>query len=1073
MPVVVDVPFPLCRVALMSITSVSTLIDSLRDLALLEADQLRQIDEVAARHPEPRVLAAELIRCAWLTPYQVNHLFQGRGSDLVLGPFVLLERLGQGGMGTVFKAKNRKLGKVVALKVIRKERLDRPDVVRRFYREVQAAAALEHPNIVHAYDAGEVGETHFLAMEYVEGTDLARLVKQQGPLPVALACDYARQAAIALQHAYERGLVHRDVKPANLLLSAAGGIKVLDFGLARLREAVGEAEASSVLTHEGVVMGTPDFLAPEQSLDSHAVDIRADLYSLGATLFFLLTGRVPFPGGTLGQKIARHLAEAPPALEALRPDVPPTLGSLVRRLMAKRPEDRCQTPAEVATLLAEAHIPTAVPVPPPVPVATPGDTFASMMEVDTADEPAPRPEARRRTPRRARWLWLAGAGVVATALAVLFFCLRPSSAPDAPDAPDKRSPLDRLDASSIPVDERPLDLPDDVVAILGEGRQRHWGAVSGVVLADGEKLVASAGYDKVVRLWDAATMRPVAVLKGHKRLIHALAATRDGRLLASGGDDGLICLWDLSGAEPRMLGKPLVLPKPVWAVALSPDGQLLAAGQSNGQVYLWDLADTEPKQRPPHPAHKMGSTALAFSADGKMLATASYDATVRLLDVSGETIRERDVLPGHEKGARSVAFAPDSTIVATGDSAGNVRLWWQKDRSWVVKATHPQAGGVLSLCFSADGTRLFSTSQETCVIWNASNLTGPRGFRPGHKATVKSLAVTANGRTLISGGTDPTVRRWDLTADPPCEIAPLTGPAGYLTTVAFTPDGRGVIAGGPWKAFHLWDLTGPSPVPRSTGPALTAGVTHAAFSPNGRILARGQGNGVELFDVNGLTFRPRASLKELDQITDIAFSPDSKTLATAGRDGSVRLWALTGSQPIEVAGHLAHCPKSVRSVAFSPDGKRLASGGDDLALRLWDLSQSRPDSVPSLPGHTNSVTPVLFSPDGQTLVSSDHNITIRFWDPTGAEPKPRASLSPPEGLVHALVFTSDSRRFFTAGTAGQILLREVNDPKEEVRRWTLPGEIYALALSPDGRYLATANGNGTVYILRLKGLPRP
>ena len=210
-------------------------------------------------------------------------------------------------MGQVFKARNWKLGRIVALKLIRKERLDSPDAIRRFQREVRAAAALSHPNIVLAYDADQIGGTHLLVMECIEGaSDLAKLVKKNGPLPVAQACEYIRQAALGLQHAFERGLVHRDIKPANLLLTADGKtVKILDMGLARLDQKAGDGEASSTMTQEGAVMGTPDYIAPEQAMESHTVDIRADLYSLGCTFYYLLTAKVPFPGGTLDGETAQ------------------------------------------------------------------------------------------------------------------------------------------------------------------------------------------------------------------------------------------------------------------------------------------------------------------------------------------------------------------------------------------------------------------------------------------------------------------------------------------------------------------------------------------------------------------------------------------------------------------------------------------------------------------------------------------------------------------------------------------------------------------------------------------------
>jgi serine/threonine protein kinase len=337
----------------MAIASTASLVDALRQYRLLEVAQLEEAMSLQARFPEPKALARELIQRGWLTPYQANQVLQGKGQELELGSYVLLERLGEGGMGQVFKAKNWKLGRVVALKLVRKDRLNKPDAIRRFEREVRSAAALVHPNIVLAHDADLIGGTHLLVMEYVEGTDLAKLVKMNGPLPVPQACEFIRQAALGLQHAHERGMVHRDVKPANLLLTADGRtIKVLDMGLARLDQPAGDDDKSSTMTQEGMVVGTPDYIAPEQALESHTVDIRGDLYSLGCTFYYLLTGKVPFPGGTLLQKLNKHQNQEAPAVQSMRPDVPPGVAAIVRKLMAKKPEDRYQTPAELATALA-------------------------------------------------------------------------------------------------------------------------------------------------------------------------------------------------------------------------------------------------------------------------------------------------------------------------------------------------------------------------------------------------------------------------------------------------------------------------------------------------------------------------------------------------------------------------------------------------------------------------------------------------------------------------------------------------------------------------------------------------
>lgn len=265
--------------------------------------------------------------------------------------------LGTGGMGVVYQAEHRMMERVVALKVIRGDLLRRPQAVERFQTEVRAAARLAHPNIVTAHDAEQAGSIHFLVMEYVDGVSLYRLVKERGPLPIAEACEYIRQAAMGLQHAFERGMVHRDIKPHNLMRTPQGQVKILDFGLARLGRDAGPEEAftskAKVLTAAETVLGTPDYMAPEQAVDSHAADIRADIYSLGATLYFLLTGRAPFAGTSFLPD-----QRTPPSLAKTRPDAPAALGAVAERMMAVDPAKRYQVPREVILALAPfAHAP--------------------------------------------------------------------------------------------------------------------------------------------------------------------------------------------------------------------------------------------------------------------------------------------------------------------------------------------------------------------------------------------------------------------------------------------------------------------------------------------------------------------------------------------------------------------------------------------------------------------------------------------------------------------------------------------------------------------------------------------
>jgi serine/threonine protein kinase len=263
----------------------------------------------------------------------------------------MLDQVGEGATGIVFKARQLHLDRIVALKVIRKEYLAHADTLRRFHREARAAARVAHPNVVTLYDAGQAGDWHYLVMEFVDGIDLGRWVHEGGRLPIGVACDYIRQASLGLQHAHERGLVHRDIKPGNLLVTPDGHVKILDLGLARLEQSTQVESDRSELTLHGALMGTPDYLAPEQARDSRAADVRSDLYSMGCTLYFLLTGQAPFPGGSLTEKLVKHALHEPKPVEELRTDVPPSLRAIVQRLMAKEPRNRLQTAGELAAAL--------------------------------------------------------------------------------------------------------------------------------------------------------------------------------------------------------------------------------------------------------------------------------------------------------------------------------------------------------------------------------------------------------------------------------------------------------------------------------------------------------------------------------------------------------------------------------------------------------------------------------------------------------------------------------------------------------------------------------------------------
>lgn len=339
----------------MVVATTTALVETLEQIQLLTPQQLEEVKTtLVPQHGEAKALVQELVNRKWLTLFQGKQLLLGYGKSLAVGPYQLLDRVGKGGVGQVFKAKHRYMNRIVALKTLHPDAFKDKEALQRFRREIEVASQLAHPNIVHAYEAGPIGSVLALILEYVEGIDLAQMVEKKGPLPVSQACEYIRQAAAGLQYAHERGFIHRDIKPSNLLVTKSGPktalevVKILDLGLARAQEPVEGSQTThlTVLAGGGVMQGTPDYMAPEQAIDFHNADIRSDIYSLGCTLFYLLAGHVPFPAGTLAERLLRHQQSEVP-LDGLRPDLPPELADVIRKMMAKQPADRFQTPGEV------------------------------------------------------------------------------------------------------------------------------------------------------------------------------------------------------------------------------------------------------------------------------------------------------------------------------------------------------------------------------------------------------------------------------------------------------------------------------------------------------------------------------------------------------------------------------------------------------------------------------------------------------------------------------------------------------------------------------------------------------
>ncbi|MCU0703868.1 MAG: protein kinase [Fimbriiglobus sp.] len=332
---------------------------------------------------DPRLAAEAMVLDGLLTDFQAEQFLLGKWRGFTVGKYKLLERVGVGGMGQVFLCEHLFMKRRVAIKILPPAKAEQPAALGRFYREARAAGQLEHPNIVRTHDIDQDGNLHYIVMEYVDGSNLLDMVKKGGPMPAPRAAGYICQVAHGLQYAYDNGLIHRDIKPGNILVDREGTAKLLDMGLARFYQ--DQSDMLTVKYDDKIVLGTADYVAPEQVANSHAVDVRADVYALGGSLYFLLAGHPPFPTGTVSQKLLWHRTKDPTPLRQVRPEVPEGLAAVVAKMMHKDPAQRYQTPAEVAAELsrwaaAEAVLPTEAELP-----------VLSKAARDTTERQSPRP----------------------------------------------------------------------------------------------------------------------------------------------------------------------------------------------------------------------------------------------------------------------------------------------------------------------------------------------------------------------------------------------------------------------------------------------------------------------------------------------------------------------------------------------------------------------------------------------------------------------------------------------------------------------------------------------------------
>ncbi len=704
-------------------------------------------------------------------------------------------------MGAVYAAEHRVMQRPVALKIINRAYTAHPATVERFRREVRAAARLSHPNIVTTYDAEDAGGSLFLVMEHVEGVSLGRLVRQRGPLPVAEACEYVRQAALGLQHAHERGMVHRDVKPDNLILNSDGTVKVLDFGLAALT-----AEPGDGLTNTNVVMGTPEYMAPEQAEDPHAADGRADVYSLGCTLYYLLTGSVPYPAATSLRKILAHREKALPDIRHVRPEVSPELATIIGRLLAKKTEDRYQTAGDVSAALKPFARPQLAPSSAPLTVSSGrksqrwprrqllvaallfvgvvlGGVTAYRIQTDTGElvitaESDDVEVVIKQGGKLVRIIDTKTDKQIKLALRSGVYELELEGAPERLSLNIEKVTLTRGKqtlAKIERVEKKPREAVGEVRCFLGHEAAVHSVAISpdGRLAASGSGGIWVEGHgwllaaDYTVRLWDMATGHEIRRFTGHGSTVVGLAFSPDGNLLASSGSfDQTVRIWEVA------TGKQLHCLQGHNArtnrIAFLPGGRHVVSAGWDGLLRIWDVKIG--KQVQTFEGHEGSVDGVTVSPDGRHLASSSKDGTARLWDI--ETGKELRQFPGHGHTVYSVAFSPDGRRLLSTDTDSKLLRLWDVETGKELRQFVGHTAEVFEVVFTRDGHRALSSSCDTTIrLWDVETGKELHSFT-GHTSTLGPIVVSPDGRYVLSGSNDKTVRLWRLPAPPPAKENP-------------------------------------------------------------------------------------------------------------------------------------------------------------------------------------------------------------------------------------------------------------------------------------------------------------
>ena len=1015
-----------------------------------------------------------------------------------IGRFELRRQLGKGGCGIVFLAYDPKLQRELALKIPRPEMLMSPDARRRLVREALAAAEFDHPNLVPVFETGEIGPVCFIATAFCPGQTLAEWLERQSyPVPLRQAARLVATLAEAVQHAHDRGVLHRDLKPNNVILQVVktdpqdqepphGAVplrgehfipRIVDFGLAKLAER-GPSETAS-----RQILGTPKYMAPEQAQGkTEDIGPAADVYALGVVLYEVLAGRAPYEGETDVEVLRRAIEGNLTLPRALRKDIPRDLEAICLKALARVPAKRYRTAIDLADDLRRFLDGKPTIARPLKWVGRAGrwlrrnDQVVALAVVSSIAfflltiggwkthqarklrddrDTALRTQAERgladrqreyaRHVRDAFLSWRAGdAGQMAASLA-----LARNSADAAQESPD---------------------FALDYLSQLGRAEQASVACPAGtgtaVAVSPDGAWVVSGHADGTVAVWPRGAATPAATVKAHPGDVRAVAFLHGGTTFVTAGNEPVARTWVVAEKGTLSAGPSIpALGLPVSAVAVAADGKRVFLASESGECLRWEPANPS-GTKSWAATGGVAVTALSLTPDGKTLATATADAPTRLWNAN--TLQPEGELRG-TGGAVRLAFAPAGAgwlLASAADAEGTVRLFDSQGREARTLSGHAQP--VRCLAVSADGSTLASGADDDCVcVWDIAT-GGLRTLLRGHEKPVRAVRFGPDGKTLLTVSEDGRLKSWDLTADP--EGPTLRGLSAAVSAVALHPDGERFAVSYSDGAVDVYPRRGAAPKRYPAGDRAPVSVLRypAEGVPFGLELG---GRAVvvwEFGETARAVLRTEAPNNAIITVADV--SVEAAQFAIGDDRGRVSIFALGTGTP--VASFDTRLAQPVRHLAFSHEGTRVAAQTSNFAVGIWDVGNPEPRH--RIFAHGDGLWLVRFLPSGNRVVTAGRGSSIRVWiiGPNREE----VSMFGHVGRVTSLAVTPDSRTLVSGSSTGEVKIWDLRTGVELVGLKRHAGPVTATELAGGTRWLltggATLGGRGELAVWET-GNPAP